>query len=171
MTICDFCGFDWDAGPDGAIDAIASVAAGFDETVGSCDPVAVRRRILPSTWSALEYTAHTRDALAFYGDRIHRVVVESRPQLTSFGFHEACERLRYNDEPVDAALDGLRAAAERLVRELTSLPDSHWSREGIGSEGGARTVLTLACRAAHESAHHLADVRAVVAGLHERGDR
>jgi hypothetical protein len=31
-------------------------------------------------WSALEYAAHMRDVIAFYRDRINRVLREDRPQ-------------------------------------------------------------------------------------------
>lgn len=116
-------------------------------------------------WSALEYTAHLRDALAWYGARIHRVLAEPTPQLAGFDFRAACESRAYNDDPPDVTRSGLREAGEALAGELRGLDTPQWERVGLGSDGSPRTVATLARRAAHEASHHLVDVQKVLAGL------
>jgi len=122
------------------------------------DDTAVRQRPAPGVWSPLEYTAHTREALRFYDERVRRVVTEHHPQLAAFDFAEAAERDAYNAEVVVYSLEGLTAVGDRLSGRLRDLADDDWDRVGIGSEGGERTVLVLARRAAHEVVHHLMDV-------------
>lgn len=126
---------------------------------GSADLVAVlRTRPRPTTWSALEYAAHVRDALGFYGDRIRRVAAQDRPRLAAFGFDAACEERRYNEQEPGGVLRDLAAAADGLAGLLEGLPPDGWRREGIGSGGDPRTIRTLAERAVHEGRHHLVDV-------------
>jgi hypothetical protein len=122
----------------------------------------VRIRPQPDVWSALEYTAHLRDAIAFYEQRIDRVVTEDGPTLTAFGFAAACEERRYNDENPEVTLAGLEAAATRLAARLEGLAADKWARSGIGSEGGERSVLVLARRGAHECRHHALDIARVL---------
>jgi len=122
----------------------------------------IRTRPEPSVWSALEYTAHARDAMGFYADRVRRVVTEDRPQLEVFGFEAACEERRYAEEDPTETAAGLSRAADDLAELLGGLEEEQWSRIGIGSEGDDRTVLDLARRAAHEGHHHLLDVGRVL---------
>jgi hypothetical protein len=120
----------------------------------------LRRRPAPGVWSALEYAAHTRDALEFYVERIARVVAEDRPTLTAVGWSTQAEVRGWNAEVPDAVAGSLAEAADRLATLLESLSAAQWQRVGLSSEGdGAeRTVRALAERAVHEGHHHLLDV-------------
>jgi hypothetical protein len=159
MTTCDECGFDWgSADHDALITTIASAGARFTAAIAPLDDAAVRTRPAPDVWSPLEYTAHTREALAFYDERTRRVATEDQPQLHGFGFSEAADRDAYNAEVVAYTLDGLTAVADRLAARLRDLDPAAWDRVGIGSEGDERTISRLARSAAHEVQHHLLDV-------------
>jgi hypothetical protein len=159
MTTCDECGFDWGSTDhDALITTVATAGAQFADAIAPLDDEAVRRRPAPDVWSPLEYTAHTREALAFYDDRIRRVATEERPQLHGYEFSEAADRDAYNAEVVTYALDGLAAVADRLAARLRDLAPAAWERVGIGSEGDPRTITRLARSAAHEVRHHLLDV-------------
>jgi DinB family protein len=156
---CDECGFDWDTADRNAlITTIASAGARFGDAIAPLDDEAVRRRPAPDVWSPLEYTAHTREALAFYDERVRRVATEDRPQLHAYAFSEAADRDAYNAEVVTYALDGLTAVADRLAARLRDLVPADWDRAGIGSEGDPRTITRLARSAAHEVQHHLLDL-------------
>ena len=164
MVTCGECGFRGDERSNGDL---VRQAAGFATRYaaplsrflpGEDAGALLRARPAPATWSALEYAAHVRDALAFYADRIRLVVAEDRPRLEAFGFAAACEERRYVDEAPDAVVRGLASATEDLATVLASLPDDAWTREGIGSGGDPRTVRVLAERAVHEGHHHLLDV-------------
>ena len=120
----------------------------------------LRRRPAPDVWSALEYAAHTRDALAFYVERIQRVLAEDRPTLTKVGWSTQAEARGWNDEaPADVAAT-LRTTTESLADLLDGLDADQWQRVGLSSEGTGdeRTVRVLAERAVHEGHHHLLDI-------------
>jgi DinB family protein len=159
MRRCDECGFDWDtADHDELIILIATAGAAFADAIAPLDDRAVRARPAPAVWSPLEYTAHTREAIAFYDERVRRVASDDRPQLHGYGFSEAAERDAYNAEVVAYTLAGLAAVADRLAARLRDLAPADWARVGIGSEGGERTITRLARSAAHEVRHHLLDL-------------
>lgn len=174
MTRCGACGFDWQAEADEVINAISRFGPEYRERIapfnapphgsGGRDPV--RTRPEPTVWSALEYVAHMRDVLGFYLDRIDRVLVEDRPAMTATDFATMAEARRYQDEDLAAVLDAVDRTARMTSERLRQLRPDDWPRIGIGSEGGERTVLTLARRLAHDGQHHLMDldrVRAAVA--------
>jgi len=169
MPPCPECAYEPEAtGADQAVAALRSFGPAFAGVLTPA-PAWVARRPSPSVWSALEYTAHTRDALAWYGDRIERVLTVDRPQLTPFDWDAACEERRYRDEDPAVALKGLGAVAAGLAERLAELPHPSWERHGIGSDGGERTVLALARRAVHEGVHHLLDVHRVLAAVERPG--
>jgi hypothetical protein len=107
----------------------------------------------------LEYAAHVRGAIAWYAERIERVLREHRPQLRAFDWDAACEERRYADEEPKAVVRALAGASDDLADRLDELDDEAWSRVGIGSDGGERTVLVPARRAVHEGVHNLHDIR------------
>jgi hypothetical protein len=156
MATCPECGYDWELAP---VDIIAELGAVVVTPVG--DIATVRTRPELGTWSALEYAAHLRDALQFYEDRIRRTLDEDRPQLASYDFHEACDRLEYNAGSPSRTAAELDVRAHALARLLAGLDADQWSRVAIGSNGDERTVLTLARRATHEIQHHALDMRRV----------
>jgi hypothetical protein len=120
----------------------------------------LRRRPAPDVWSALEYAAHTRDALEFYVERIARVLVEDLPTLTAVGWSTQAEVRGWNAEVPDAVAAGVAEVADRLATLLESLDEVQWQRVGLSSDGSGaeRTVRALAERAVHEGHHHLLDV-------------
>ena len=152
------CGFDWHG-------ASASLLVDFGAAATirlPDDDALARRRPEPAVWSALEYTAHLRDALWFYDDRIRRTLVEDRPRLDAFGFADACEPLGYNGEVPAQTVEQLTEQANTLVDRFAALDVAQWARVAIGSDGDERTVLVLARRGAHEVRHHALDIRRVL---------
>jgi hypothetical protein len=165
MAPCPECAYEAEAnGPATVTEALRSFGPAFAAAL-TPPPATVATRPSPSVWSALEYTAHTRDALSWYGARIELVLTTHRPQLAPFDWDEACEERRYRDEDVAASLRGLEQVAAALANRLGGLPARSWELVGVGSDGGDRTVLALARRAVHEGLHHLFDVRRVLAVL------
>lgn len=172
MRICDECGFDWDCDPPAIADEIGTAPRRFEACLtrlldGEDRDRLVRARPASGVWSALEYTVHMRDVFEFYVDRMDRVLVEDRPQLTARGFHELAEERRYNDEDIDVVLSSLGSWSATARSTIDELSDEQWQRAGVGSDGDERTVLTLARRLAHECHHHLLDVGRVLRSVRE----
>jgi hypothetical protein len=161
VAACAECAFDWERTPAALVENLRGAA---DLQIPVDDPN-VRTRPRPDVWSALEYAAHLRDVLRFYDDRIRRTVTEVRPQLSAFGFHDACERLGYNAEHPAEVLQQLHEQGQVLADRVAALDPAEWARVAIGSEGDERSVLTLARSAAHEVHHHALDIRRVLASV------
>jgi hypothetical protein len=128
-------------------------------------PDLIRVRPSPEVWCALEYTAHMRDVIDFYMDRIERILREDRPALPAADFASIAEASRYRDEDVNAVLDALDHRSTAASVWLGRLEARDWARVGLGSEGGERTALVLARRLAHDGHHHLMDLEKILATL------
>lgn len=171
---CEECGYDWE--DDAPADALRKFADRFPRPLsrflaGEDPDVVLRTRPEPGVWSALEYAAHTRDAFAFYANRIERVVVEDRPQLTAFDFDAAAEDRAYNAEDPAVVSDALASIARALADRLDGLDASQWQRVGSGSAGDERSVRYLARSAAHEGHHHMLDVGRVLRHVRQTLER
>ena len=163
MSRCAECGFDWESPPEDVIPEIERWASSYRAALtrflaGDDQSQIVRSRPAPDVWSALEYTAHMRDVIDFYRDRIDRVLREDRPAMDAADFSSMAESRNYRDEGVEAVLESLVGGAADVAARLRSLAPEEWDRVGIGSEGDERTVLVLSRRLAHDGHHHLLDI-------------
>lgn len=164
---CDECGFDArTTTEDELVITIASFARRFRPPLtrflpGEDGAALVRHRPAPDVWSALEYVAHTRDVLAFYRERVERVLSEDRPTFARVAAVTPPDRVaRYHDEDAAAVADGLAVEAAALADLLEGLTPEQWQRVGLSSDGRGdeRPVRQLAERATHDAHHHLLDV-------------
>lgn len=113
MERCHVCGFEGDATPIAeAIGAVAGFPGVVGGLLGGTYDGALRRRPSPHVWSALEYTAHTGETVAWYQQRIERVLTEEQPQLLPFDWDAACEQGRYRDPPLRRSSRRSCAAAQ-----------------------------------------------------------
>jgi DNA segregation ATPase FtsK/SpoIIIE, S-DNA-T family len=152
-------------------DAIAAVRSfprryrealfGLTESTDEHPDAVVRRRPDPSTWSALEYTAHIRDTLERMADAIRRMNREHEPTIESFDQDRRAIDERYNEQDLNQVLDGLAAAADGLAAVLRDVDAGDWGRIGHFSWGD-RDMLAMTRNAVHEGAHHLRDVDRVL---------
>ena len=157
------CGFDWDAGADATIAAIAGFPEAYEKCLtrflaGEDADQLLRARPAPGVWSAVEYAAHLRDVIDFYRDRIERVLTESRPQMHSVGFARLAEERGYATEEIGPVLAAIGDGAREVAGRLRALDRDEWDRVGIGSDGDERSVLVLSRRLAHDGHHHLLDI-------------
>src|SRR6476646_8888295 len=103
--MCEECGFDWESPPEELVAELASFGNSYEAclTVLPGEDVSVlQTKPTPAVWSALEYTAHMRDVLEFYAERINRVLKEETAQLTARNFTALAEDRSYNlEDPAD----------------------------------------------------------------------
>ena len=138
-------------------------------TPGSQDgPDAVfRRRAHPSTWSALEYTAHVADRLDHLGPAIRQITFENSPTITFFDNDERAATQAYNSLERTEVLGWLDLACAELASVLGDVRADDWMRTGVVA-GVEKDALTLARDGVHEGAHHLRDVQQVLAKVRGR---
>ena len=132
-------------------------------TPGSLDgPDAVfRRRPDPSTWSALEYTAHVADRLDHLGPAIQRTTFENEPAVDVFDNEKRAADQAYNTLERSEVLGWLELACGELASVLEGVRPDDWTRTAL-LPSGPRDALTMARDGAHEGAHHLRDVQRVL---------
>lgn len=174
--MCPVCGLDSDTiSPRDAVVAVRSFPRRYrallapgpaqDDGPGAV----IRRRPDPSTWSALEYTAHVADVLDHLGPAIRRIVVEDIPTVTLFDNVARAAQQAYNDQARAEVLGWLDLACADLASVLEGVRPDDWRRVGR-IEGADRDALAVAREAVHEGAHHLRDVQRVLAAVRGRPD-
>jgi hypothetical protein len=167
--VCPECGLQY--APISPTDAIAAVRSfprryrealfGFADDVDQDPDAVIRRRPDATTWSALEYACHVRDALDWTADAIRRTNREREPVIGAYDPDERAGVERHNEQDPDVVLEQLQRAAERLVVALRDVDANDWGRLGH-FPWGDRDLLTTARNAVHEGSHHLRDVDRVL---------
>lgn len=126
-----------------------------------------RRRPHPSTWSALEYTAHVADRLDHLGPAILKVVRQNTPTIADFDNVGRAASKAYNDLDRVEVLGWLDMACDELASVIGEVRPDDWRRTAMVA-GAERDALSLAREGVHEGAHHLRDVRRVLDAVRGR---
>lgn len=163
MRTCPECGFKGNqVAPAATVSLVADLPMTAAQLLRGAIESTVRCRPDPEVWSALEYAAHTGEAIQWYHARIRRALTEQQPQLLPFDWDAACRDGRYRDRTTSQVLADVDGSCAALAAELRSISPSNWQRCGTGSDGSTRSVAQLARRAAHEAVHHSLDIRTVL---------
>jgi hypothetical protein len=171
--VCPECGLDYDTvSPQDAAVAVRSFPRRYRAllvTPGSQDePDAVfRRRASPSTWSALEYTAHVADRLDHLGPAILRITRENAPAIEFFDNDERAATQGYNALDRKEVLGWLDMACDELASVVGDVRPDDWTRPATVA-GVEKDALTFARDGVHEGAHHLRDVQRVLHAVRGR---
>jgi len=155
---CRHCGFEFSGDVRACIADAAQFPGDLAQVLGSVDSATVRHRRVPHEWSLLEFGAHIGDVIPWYLNRIQQVLQEDRPQLYPADWAEAAELGEYRRRSVQRVCDDATRACADLIDLVTRLEPDQLTREGIGSDGSARTVEVLISRADHELVHHRHDL-------------
>jgi hypothetical protein len=154
---CPECGFDArEYGDEDIAPAMRDNAASWPDVLAR---PAVRVRPNDSTWSPLEYTAHVRDVLKVYRERVGLMLDTDDPLYANWDQDETAIAERYNEQ--DPAVVGreLLAAADEFASVFASLNPEQWQRVGRRSDGANFTVSSIAKYMTHDLVHHRWDVR------------
>ena len=112
------------------------------------------------SWSALELTAHVRDALHVFEKRMQRIVQEDAPSLADAELE--VPPTTAHDQGVELVLATLLSTSDEFARTASRVSGDDWIRKGTlgGVEVSALDVLR---EAVHDGAHHLRDLENVLA--------
>lgn len=166
---CAQCGFD--AGTVSVSDAVlalrtfprrwtAAMALPEDEP----DDI-LRRRPSPEVWSALEYLAHTRDAIAVNAWAMAETLTKEQPVLEWPGDGDPSGPA--TDDPISTTPDArtglgeLAANCERVAAKADRSDAGDWRRSATLRGGRDEEVdaLWFLHHCVHEGVHHLRDVQ------------
>jgi hypothetical protein len=156
---CPECGF------DAANYTDADIAPAIRDNVASWPAVlnrsAVRTRPNDSTWSPLEYSAHVRDVMKIYRERLRLMIETDDPLYPNWDQDETAVADAYNEQDPAMVASELAAAATELASAFEQLSPDQWVRVGRRSDGASFTVSSMAKYLTHDLVHHRRDVREV----------
>ena len=137
------------------IDRYASGGAILAYAVAGLTPEQQTARPGPGAWSIAELAAHLLDADLVIADRMKRVIAEDEPVLQAFDENAWLERLDYQSDSIEEAVDLLSANRRWMTRTLRRLPDADFARAGRHTERGRVTLAELLATATNHVDHHL----------------
>jgi hypothetical protein len=118
----------------------------------------------PGQWSALELTAHVRDSLHVFENRLRRIVFEDRPSLAEAELETPPAAA--HDQGVELVLASFLSNADQFAHAATSVTGDDWLRAGTLGEIEV-SALDVLREAVHDGSHHLRDVEKVLAAARE----
>jgi hypothetical protein len=108
------------------------------------------RRPAEGGWTPREVVHHVADSEMTSAIRLRRLLAEEDPVIQGYDEEEFARKLHYQDRPIQASLDAVRAARQTTAEILERLPETDWQRSGTHSEVGRYSVDTwLEIYAAH----------------------
>jgi hypothetical protein len=101
-------------------------------------------------WTARQIIHHVADSEMTGAIRLRRLLAEHLPMIQGYDQEEFARRLHYDDRPIAASLDAVRAARRTSADILERLDEAEWQRAGRHSESGDYSVeIWLQIYAAH----------------------
>jgi DinB superfamily len=145
---------------DYRVKMMARLSQAAQEFRAACEAIKDPFAKVDGKWSLHQIASHVRDVEKFvYGERIHRTLNESNPELKSFDAEGWMKRYK-TDEPLAEILNKFSSNVETLCKTLSELPQEAWSRESRHETRGGQ--LTLQLWVEHNLAHieeHLQTVK------------
>jgi hypothetical protein len=171
---CDECGFVYSSvSPSDAADTLRSFGRRYRAPLtrflaGEDGDTLLRQRPAPDVWSALEYTAHVRDAIRFNAYLARRTLTEDHPTLPSPNPDKSAADNDYNAADPSTVAAELDERAEKLAALVEATDPSSWDRAAAWEQReGDFTAIYFVRNAVHEGHHHLLDIGRVLRHVRE----
>ena len=153
---CAECGYDSSEHADLSIaEAIRGNALAWPAVLLRPD---VRMRPNESTWSALEYSAHVRDVLRVYLERLRLMLDTDDPLYPNWDQDATAIDERYNEQDPAVVGQEIAEAASAIAAAFDGVDDDGWVRVGRRSDGASFTVSSMSKYLLHDLEHHRVDV-------------
>jgi hypothetical protein len=162
---CEACGFDGGDLTDAELLAsLRSLGERWRDQLAVAG-IHLRTRPAPTTWSAIEYAAHSRDVTAMHAFGVEQALTRDEPTFPPLADDVADRAARaYGDAEPDQVSDELTAAALRLAQLADDAGLTAWTR-GLTVGATRSDVRRLLEHALHDSEHHLDDVARGLAAM------
>ena len=157
---CVGCGYDGsDFDDQDLLDGLHLLGPAWTSLFSGSGPL-LRVRPDPSTWSAVEYAAHSRDITALHAWAVEQALWNREPVLPDLDADEliGAAAAGYADEDPSEVTRELGVHAHRLADVAGQGWPESWER-GITIGGSRSDVRRLLEHGLHDSRHHLGDVR------------
>ena len=160
---CDQCGFDTRSFPSTDIARLNREAA--EPWPELLDDPLVRLRPNDSTWSALEYACHVRDAFRLGHYRVGLMLTDDTPHFENWDQDDTAVADRYDLQNPELVAEEIVSAAAALADLFSTVEPHQWARTGVRSDGVPFTVDSFGRYFVHDPLHHVFDVRRGYSGL------
>jgi hypothetical protein len=155
---CDACGFDGATYTDAQLlESLRSLGDRWRRLLGTAG-AHLRVRPAPTTWSAIEYAAHSRDVTALHAYGVEQALTHDEPAFPPISDDAADQAAAaYAESDPGEVAAALTAAAQQLARLADDAGAAAWTR-GLTVGGERSDVRRLLEHALHDAEHHLDDV-------------
>jgi hypothetical protein len=148
--------------PDERQQLIARYKAGYAEVVAALrgiGPDELDWRPAPGEWSAREVVHHLADSETVAGIRLRRLLTEDKPLIQGYDQDEYARRLRYQERPMEPALQAFEAARATTAQIFDAMTEADWQRAGTHSDSGPYSTERLLQGYAAHAHDHAAQIR------------
>jgi DinB superfamily len=109
-------------------------------------------------WSIRHVVRHLADSDLVWGYRMRLVLAQDRPMLTGYDQDRWAERLRYDQAPVEEALEDFRVLRRSNLRLIVNTSSADFERVGVHAERGEESVAHMIRLYAGHDLLHLAQI-------------
>lgn len=110
---------------------------------------------VPGKWSTQQVVLHLADAEAAFAERIKRIIAMDDPMLLAWDENRFADRLYYDAQSAEDAVQLIDLTRRQLARVLRKLPDEAFQRAGQHNQRGRQTLLDVLNTAIQHLDHHL----------------
>jgi hypothetical protein len=94
-------------------------------------------------WSIRMVAQHLADSELVWGWRLRMIFAQDRPPITGYDQDAWATRLKYNEVPLEHALEDFEHLRRSNLRLVARMPESDRSRIGVHSERGEESISHL----------------------------
>jgi hypothetical protein len=123
----------------------------------------------PSKWSVRHVVRHLADSDLVWGYRLRLVLAQDRPTLTGYDQDRWAERLRYDQAPVEVALDEFSVLRRSNLRLIAGASPDDLERVGVHAERGEESVGHMIRLYAGHDLLHVAQLARIRQAIRARG--
>jgi hypothetical protein len=115
----------------------------------------------PGKWSMRHVVLHLSDSDLVWGYRLRMVLAQDRPPLTGYDQDLWAERLRYDQAPIEQALDEFAVLRRSNLRLVSGASAGDLERVGVHAERGEESVAHMIRMYAGHDLLHLAQLERI----------
>lgn len=143
-------------------------SAGYDRVMDSLHEFPAEHLTahpIPGKWSAAEIVHHLSDSEMTSAIRLRKLLAQNHAVIFGYDQDEYAVRMKYNDRPIEPALDAFRGARATSTQLLMQMNEEDWERVGWHTESGTYTTetwLRIYAQHAHGHAEQIDRLRAAL---------
>jgi len=135
------------------------------ESVAGLSAEDMLARPIPGEWSVAEVVHHMADGEIIAAGRLRRMLGEDVPTMPGYDAGLFADRMRYQELPVDAALNAFAAIRAYSAALVDRLDEAQWSRTGMHTEYGEQSVERWVEGSGNHVESHANQIREIRAAL------